>query len=125
VAHVGGDKMKKIRESDMTDKRNNIVISPGLKVRHKTSQFEYTVDSIVKDASGKIVVLLRNPDVSRFGTVDKDKKSTLPNKGPNDNVIYEADPIDDFSTSYYEPEEESDDDLIAVPADKFEKEYDF
>ena len=23
--------MKKIRESDMTDKRNNIVISPGLK----------------------------------------------------------------------------------------------
>jgi len=113
--------MKKIRESDMTDKRNNIVISPGLKVRHKKSQFEYTVDSVVKDASGKIVVLLRNPDVSRFGTIDK--KDTLSNKNPDSKIIYEADPIDDFSTSYYEPEEESDDDLIAIPADKFEKEY--
>lgn len=117
--------MKKIKESDLIDKRNNIVISPGLKVRHKKSQFEYTVDSVVKDRMGKIVVLLRNPDVSRFGPVGDDKKTSLPEKGEQDNVIYEAEPIDDFGTSYYKPEKEADDDLIAVPADKFEKEYDF
>jgi len=41
-------------------------------------------------------------------------------------VIYEADPIEDFSTSYYSPESEEpprDDDLVAVPQKEFEKDY--
>ena len=115
--------MKNIREADLTDKKDQILISPGLKVRHKKSKFEYTVDSVVKDKSGKIVVLLRKPDVGRFGPVNKQKPAT--DKTPNNGVIYEAEPIDDFSTSYYAPEgeDEDDDDLIAVPVEQFEKEY--
>lgn len=114
--------MSKIRETDIKDKRGNIIISAGLKVRHKKSQFEYTIDSIVKDKSGKIVVMLKKPDAPRFNSSAEEKKP-LASRSISGNIIYEAEPIDDFSTSYYEPQEESPDDLIAVPASDFEKEY--
>ena len=116
--------MKTIKETDIVDKRNNIVISSGLKVRHKKSKFEYTVDSVVKDKSGKIVVLLRKPDVGRFSPASSENPQALTDKISNSEIIYEAEPIDDFSTSYYAPEDESEEDLIAVPAKQFEKEYD-
>lgn len=114
--------MSKIKETDLKDKRGNIVISSGLKVRHKKSQFEYTVDSVVKDKSGKVVVLLKKPDEPRFDNGEQAKR-TLTDKNVGGQMIYEADPIDDFETSYYTPDEESPDDLIAVPASEFEKEY--
>ena len=69
--------MKKIRETDVKDERGEIVISPGLKVRHKDSQFEYTVDGVVQDDSGKIQVVLRLPDEPRFDPPGK----------PNDVII--------------------------------------
>ena len=114
--------MSKIREMDLKDKRGNVVISSGLKVRHKKSQFEYTVDSVVKDKSGKVVVLLKKPDEPRFDT-EAQAKSALTDRSAGGRMIYEADPIDDFKTSYYTPDEEGPDDLIAVPASEFEKEY--
>jgi len=113
--------MKRMREMDLKDKRGNVVVSPGLKVRHKKSQFEYTIDSVVKDDSGKIVVMLKSPETPRFENEPQAKK-TLTDNLPSA-VIYEADPIGDFSSEYYEPEDESPDDLIAVPSAEFEKEY--
>ena len=114
--------MNKIREMDMKDKHGNVVISPGLKVRHKESQFEYTVDSVVQDKSGKVMVMLKKPEEPRFDSAPTAKK-TLSDKKTKGSVIYEADPIDDFSTSYYTPKDESPDDLIAVTSTEFEKEY--
>lgn len=114
--------MNKIRETDIKDKRGNIIVSPGLKVRHKKSQFEYTIDSVVKDSGGKIVVMLKKPESPRFDSEPRVSK-TLTDKNPSGQMIYEAEPIEDFSTSYYAPEDESPDDLIAVPASEFEKEY--
>jgi len=56
-----------IGETDVKDKRDNIVISPGLKVRHKQSQYEYTVRSVKKDpATGDIKITLNNPELPRF-----------------------------------------------------------
>lgn len=124
MADSGRNKMKTIKETDVIDKRNNVVISPGLKVRHKKSKFEYTVDSVVKDKSGKIIILLRKPEAPRFGSLSPKSPQTLTDRNVDKEVIYEAEPIEDFSTSYYSPEEESEDDLIAVPAKQFEKEYD-
>ena len=118
--------MIKIRESNITDKRGNIVISPGLKVRHKKSKFEYTVDSVVQDKTGKIVVLLKKPEESRFdGGLQPKGKKTLTDEKDSPEIIYEAEPIDDFSTSFYAPDEkdEKPGDLIAVSAKEFEKEY--
>lgn len=54
-------------ETETRDKRGNFVISPGLKVRHKKSQFEYTVTDVQEDPkSGKMVIILQSPEAPRF-----------------------------------------------------------
>jgi hypothetical protein len=54
-------------ESETRDKRGNFVISPGLKVRHKKSQFEYTVTDVQEDPkSGKMMIILQSPEAPRF-----------------------------------------------------------
>lgn len=58
-------------ETDVKDKRGNVVLSPGLKVRHKKSQFEYTVASVQEDPkSGDVVVTLKSPELPRFTPKD-------------------------------------------------------
>ena len=111
--------MTKLTELDIQDKRGNIVISPDLKVRHKDSQYEYTVDSVTQDDAGSKIVLLRNPEEPR---VAPDENPGLMKDLSSKSVIYEVDP----SVVIYEPgsdEPEAEDDLLAVPADEFEKEY--
>lgn len=53
-------------ETDVRDDRGNIVIQPGLKVRHKKTQLEYTVDSVGEDPEGELTIRLRNPEEPRF-----------------------------------------------------------
>lgn len=45
-----------LNEVEIQDKQGNVILSPGLKVRHKKSKFEYTVKSI--DRAAKTVCLL-------------------------------------------------------------------
>ncbi len=116
--------MSKMRETDVKDKRGNVVISKGLKVRHKKSQYEYTVDSVIKEPSGQVTIMLASPEAPRFDTRQGKQNSVLTGQR-GDKVLYEAEPMDDMSSMFYMPddEEESADDLLAVPADEFEKEY--
>lgn len=113
-----------MNETDIKDKRDNIIISPGLKVRHKKSQFEYTVDSVVKEPSGKITVMLQMPEEPRF---DPAEEETIISDGQNKkiSVLYEADPVDNLSSIYFMPNEDDveEDDLLAVDSAEFEKEY--
>jgi len=51
-----------INEVEVHDKQGKIIISPGLKVRHKKSKFEYTIQDI--DSSKKTVNLL-SPEAPR------------------------------------------------------------
>lgn len=53
-------------ETDVRDSRGNVTISPGLKVRHKKTQLEYTVDSVGEDESGNLTIHLLNPEEPRF-----------------------------------------------------------
>ena len=53
-------------ETDVRDARGNIVIQPGLKVRHKKTQLEYTVDSVTEEPGGELAIHLRNPEEPRF-----------------------------------------------------------
>ena len=106
-----------MNETDVKDSKGNIIISPGLKVRHKDSQFEYTVDQVLKEPSGDVTVMLASPESPRFEPADIKKKNK---------VLYEAEPVASLDTVFYVPdveEEESDDDLLAVPTKEFEKEY--
>ena len=113
--------MTKIRETDVKDSRGEIVISPGLKVRHKDSQFEYTVDSVIQDEKGKIQVVLNLPDEARFEPAVYSDDIIQSRATSDSNLIYEIDP----AVLYYEPEEgsEEESDMISVTQDEFEKDY--
>ena len=66
-------------ESETRDKRGNFVISPGLKVRHKKSQFEYTVIDVQEDPkSGKMVIILQSPEAPRFDSSGGEKFVGIP-----------------------------------------------
>lgn len=114
---------KRFLESDIEDNHGNIVISPGLKVRHKDSQYEYTVDSVI-DNDGEIEVILRLPDEPRFEPHSNTDLIQSRSKS-NSNLMYEIDP----NAVFYEPENFEDEfgdeepELISVPEKEFEKEY--
>ena len=56
-----------IEESDVRSKDGKIVIQPGLKVRHKKSQYEYTVSDVEENpASGEVTITLQSPEAARF-----------------------------------------------------------
>ena len=59
------ENVKDIFEADMFDKEGNQLLSPGLKVRHKKSGYEYTVDHIEGDGESA-TVFLRHPESPRF-----------------------------------------------------------
>ena len=113
--------MKNLRETEVQDSEGRVLISPGLKVRHKESQYEYTVDSVVAGEDGKHTVVLNLPEEPRFEPQET-QDSVLTDLSVK-NVIYEVDP----SVVLYEPEDsqeaEPGTDFLAVPEDEFEKEY--
>lgn len=54
-----------IGEVDLVDNAGNILVTPGLKVRHKSSGYEYTVAGVAGDGDN-LRVKLRLPDEPRF-----------------------------------------------------------
>ena len=110
---------KRFLESDLEDDQGNILISPGLKVRHIDSQYEYTVDSVEKNGED-IEVILRLPTEPRF---EPSKSSELiqSRSTSSPKIMYEIDP----NAVFYEPDpqEEDDEGLISVTQSEFEKEY--
>ena len=57
---------KSLSEVDLVDSEGEVIVSPDLKVRDKRSGYEYTVDSVREDETGKKLVILRAPDAPRF-----------------------------------------------------------
>ena len=117
--------MEKMTETDVLDKDGNVVIASDLKVRHKESQYEYTVDSVVKDEAGEVVVLLRLPEEPRFDS--EPSPDALMSDLKDKEVIYEVAP----GLMIQEPESPQEDDqpdedgldFLAVSKDEFEKDY--
>ena len=112
-----------MNETDIKDERGNVIISPGLKVRHKDSQYEYTVDQVLAEPDGEITVMLAMPEEPRFAPAGEE--GVISDIGKKDAVLYEAEPIEDLGMMYFEPDEDdrTPDDLLAVSANEFEKEY--
>lgn len=54
-----------IGEADAYDEDGNMILSPDLKVRHKKSGLEYTIDSVEGD-EGELKITLRSPESPRF-----------------------------------------------------------
>ena len=59
------ENVKDIFEAEMFDKEGHQLLSQGLKVKHKGSGYEYTVDHVEGDGENA-VVYLRHPEAPRF-----------------------------------------------------------
>ena len=55
-----------LQEASIFDAQGNIIIKPDLKVRHKDSGYEYTVDRVDGDSPGNVNIILRDPEEPRF-----------------------------------------------------------
>jgi len=76
------ENVKDIFEADMFDKDGNQLLSPGLKVKHKKSGYEYTVDH-VEGKDDNAVVYLRHPESPRFKPPEAETQLT---EGDEENV---------------------------------------
>ena len=100
-------------ESDMFDSRGNNLLSPGLKVRHKDSNFEYTVDS-VEGEEGDVQISLKLPDEPRFeppGTLAQ----TVIADDREPGVLGE---FDEAEIDVLDPTGGHADELVAIPDDR-------
>ena len=115
-------------ETDVRDDAGNIIISPGLKVRHKASQYEYTVDNVIEDPNGDIQIILRMPDEPRFDPPPEDPE-VIQDIRMYERILYEVDPdglyIVDPGDGDLDPSQPplEDDELLAVNQDEFESDY--
>jgi hypothetical protein len=108
--------IRALNEVDVLDSQGNIIISKDLKVRHKDSGYEYTVDDIVSDEEGMQVVL-RDPEEPRIEPEGEEgviMDAHLPGGHPRASTIPD------------DAEEEIDDEgevLYVIDKDEFEKDY--
>lgn len=103
----------KIAEAELVDKKGNLLISKDLKVKHKDSGYEYTVDHIDGEEDN-MVVHLRKPEVPRVEVPHVAKR------------MNETDGSDSEQTNVKIPEENQDpeaENIFSVPAEEFKKEY--
>ena len=79
------ENVKDIFEADMFDRDGNQLLSPGLKVRHKKSGYEYTVDH-VEGKGESATVYLRHPESPRFKPPEAELQLTEGDEEEQDRV---------------------------------------
>ena len=98
----------KIAEAELYNQKGQLLISPDLKVKHKDSGYEYTVDSV--DGQGEdAMVRLRKPNVPRVNPPDVTKR------------MNELD--DEEELPPITPVEIEGDEIFTISAEEFEKNY--
>lgn len=112
---------KNIREMNVVSPKGDILVSPDLKVRHKASGLEYTVNDVVRGKDGSLTVLLNLPEEPRFDPPSSGKHVIRQDR--RDSVMYEYDV--NREASFFVPDEGSniEPDTLAVPQEEFEKNY--
>jgi len=110
-----------LHEVDVFDDEGNLMISKDLKVRHKKTQYEYTVDNILGDpATGEVQIALRLPEEPRFEPPPDQEDILIKDKTETPRLLDEDELIDleISSQSGYEDEE-----IFVVDQVEFEREY--
>tara|TARA_Y100001970_G_C14231641_1_gene859021 strand:+ start:580 stop:987 length:408 start_codon:yes stop_codon:yes gene_type:complete len=114
-------RLNAVLESSMTDAEGNVLVHKDLKVKHKDSGYEYTVDKVVGDKDGEYKVVLRQPEEPRFDPPPEGEEIL---GGPQDDVMTEDDlmaPVEqqeELTTTHGEEEV-----VFVVDQAEFEKEY--
>ena len=107
--------LETVNETDVFDDEGNLVIGKDLKVRHKKSQYEYTVDDVLEDPeSGDVQIALRMPEEPRMDPEPEGEEIMTDTPTSQAKVLGEQDPA--VSS---DPEEE----IFFIDQEEFEKEY--
>tara|TARA_B100001094_G_scaffold64662_1_gene60673 strand:+ start:313 stop:729 length:417 start_codon:yes stop_codon:yes gene_type:complete len=112
-----------IGEADVTDEDGKVILSPDLKVRHRDSGYEYTIDK-VDGEDGEVKVYLRSPETPRVEPPAEEK--ALLGQPPTDDLLDEQDPAAPREVAPEEvvPEESDPEEVVFVVDQKeFEDEY--
>lgn len=108
--------LEALSEVDITDKEGNVLISKDLKVIHKDSGYEYTVDDVITDPDGNVTFALRAPEDPRIEP--QGSEEILATSAPIDR--FRAADIAHGDEDPYPPEEGE---IYIVDEESFEKEY--
>ena len=115
-----------IGEADAFDSEGNMILSPDLKVRHKSSGLEYTIDK-VEGEDGSLEIHLRSPESPRFEPAPETKE--ILGEPREEEVLGEQDDATQITTDP-EPvasvdmlEPESDEVVFVVDQSEFENDY--
>jgi hypothetical protein len=123
--------LEAMSESDVIDARGNVVIQQDLKVRHKKTQYEYTVDH-VEGEGDDVRIALRLPDEPRFEPPPESEEIL---DSQQDQLLGEQDPFVGHAQNLAlkgpsmqlvhssEPAAEDGDDIFIIDKEEFEKEY--
>lgn len=109
----------KLAESEVSDSRGNVLIAKDLKVRHKESGYEYTVDHVDGDGND-MIIYLRKPEVPRVEVPLVAKRMNEMERSADIDIINIEMPDGESLADNSNQELE---DVFAVKADEFEKEY--
>ena len=114
-----------LEEADVVDSENNVIIGKDLKVRHKKTQYEYTVDDVLKDSgTGEIFVKLRLPDQARFDPPAPEEEVIVGNKDSSPSIKQKPELLDeDELDRSMGDDSSSDNDMFIIDKEEFEKEY--
>ena len=129
------ESVRNVFETDMFDVEGNQLLSPGLKVRHKKSGYEYTVDHCEGEGDNA-VVYLRHPEQPRFKPPESEAAL---NEGDEEETAIKVDQVDlnkvmgveDNSTASAQSSQEQQKimqnqpkaSLLKITKKEFEKEY--
>jgi len=109
-----------IGEADVFDDDGKVILSPDLKVRHKDSGYEYTIDKVEGDEGDEVKIYLRSPETPRVEPAPEEK--SLLGEPRQEEILGEQDPPAPTAATE-EPEEEPSEIVFVVDQEEFEKEY--
>jgi len=109
-----------IGEVDAVDDDGKVILSPDLKVRHKDSGFEYTIDRIEDEPSG-VMIYLRSPEDPRFEPPEEEAE--LLGEPRTTDILGEQDPPAPALSDVTDQEEVDDEVVFVIDQEEFEKEY--
>jgi len=107
--------LEALSEVDVTDKEGNILISKDLKVIHKDSGYEYTVDDVITDTEGNVSFALRAPEDPRIDPPGSEE------------ILVTSSPVRKGGSRHLNPDDEvyppEEGEIYIVDEKDFEKEY--
>ncbi len=110
-----------IGEADAFDDDGNMILSPDLKVRHKKSGLEYTIDKL-EGEDGSLQIFLRSPESPRFEPAPETKEILGEPReeevlGEQDDLVQAVEPVPSLES------EEPDEVVFVVDQSEFESDY--